>query len=231
MIYGSGISRRALCSNLLKTNLHLTTSTIRYTHKRMHNDIRRYMQRQTNISFSASRFSALRHGMTRSVHLPFGKLELFSLNLDLILQIIVIPDIYWAEFYEHSHKLAVLLSWKCPALIAHYTDVGLWHLSVMYECFIKKILVACTRVSQVKNDYMTEVGDQVEQDVALKLGCLEIRWESLTRLNSSSLLGLFITNNLINVQQTWILYAQWFFFCYLKSKVCSSSVYRQAKMC
>uniref|UniRef100_A0A3Q3XK44 Focal adhesion kinase 1 n=1 Tax=Mola mola TaxID=94237 RepID=A0A3Q3XK44_MOLML len=28
---------------------------------------------------------------------------------------------------------------------------------------------------QVKNDYMTEVGDQVEQDVALKLGCLEIR--------------------------------------------------------
>ncbi|XP_062265627.1 protein tyrosine kinase 2aa isoform X4 [Platichthys flesus] len=28
---------------------------------------------------------------------------------------------------------------------------------------------------QVKNDYMTEIGDQVEQDVALKLGCLEIR--------------------------------------------------------
>ncbi|XP_040928763.1 protein tyrosine kinase 2aa isoform X4 [Betta splendens] len=28
---------------------------------------------------------------------------------------------------------------------------------------------------QVKNDYMTENGDQVEQDVALKLGCLEIR--------------------------------------------------------
>ncbi|XP_030596995.1 focal adhesion kinase 1-like isoform X2 [Archocentrus centrarchus] len=28
---------------------------------------------------------------------------------------------------------------------------------------------------QVKNDYMTEKGDQVEQDVALKLGCLEIR--------------------------------------------------------
>ncbi|XP_028316392.1 protein tyrosine kinase 2aa isoform X2 [Gouania willdenowi] len=28
---------------------------------------------------------------------------------------------------------------------------------------------------QVKNDYMTETGDQVEQDVALKLGCLEIR--------------------------------------------------------
>uniref|UniRef100_A0AAX7W1I8 non-specific protein-tyrosine kinase n=1 Tax=Astatotilapia calliptera TaxID=8154 RepID=A0AAX7W1I8_ASTCA len=27
---------------------------------------------------------------------------------------------------------------------------------------------------QVKNDYMTENGDQVEQDVALKLGCLEI---------------------------------------------------------
>ncbi|XP_038580409.1 protein tyrosine kinase 2aa isoform X15 [Micropterus salmoides] len=28
---------------------------------------------------------------------------------------------------------------------------------------------------QVKNDYMTEIGHQVEQDVALKLGCLEIR--------------------------------------------------------
>ncbi|XP_028256337.1 focal adhesion kinase 1-like isoform X7 [Parambassis ranga] len=28
---------------------------------------------------------------------------------------------------------------------------------------------------QVKNDYMTEIGNQVEQDVALKLGCLEIR--------------------------------------------------------
>ncbi|XP_030267746.1 protein tyrosine kinase 2aa isoform X5 [Sparus aurata] len=28
---------------------------------------------------------------------------------------------------------------------------------------------------QVKNDYMTETGDQVEQDIALKLGCLEIR--------------------------------------------------------
>ncbi|XP_053717478.1 focal adhesion kinase 1-like isoform X4 [Synchiropus splendidus] len=28
---------------------------------------------------------------------------------------------------------------------------------------------------QVKNDYMIEIGDQVEQDVALKLGCLEIR--------------------------------------------------------
>lgn len=30
-------------------------------------------------------------------------------------------------------------------------------------------------VLQVKNDYMMEIGDQVEQDVALKLGCLEIR--------------------------------------------------------
>ncbi|XP_049890089.1 protein tyrosine kinase 2aa isoform X1 [Epinephelus moara] len=28
---------------------------------------------------------------------------------------------------------------------------------------------------QVKSDYMTEIGEQVEQDVALKLGCLEIR--------------------------------------------------------
>ncbi|XP_042151113.1 focal adhesion kinase 1 isoform X11 [Oncorhynchus tshawytscha] len=28
---------------------------------------------------------------------------------------------------------------------------------------------------QVKNDYMVEIADQVEQDIALKLGCLEIR--------------------------------------------------------
>lgn len=33
----------------------------------------------------------------------------------------------------------------------------------------------CVCVLQVKNDYMTEIGDRVEQDVALKLGCLEIR--------------------------------------------------------
>lgn len=31
------------------------------------------------------------------------------------------------------------------------------------------------RVVQVKNDYMTEIGEHVDQDVALKLGCLEIR--------------------------------------------------------
>ncbi|KTG34382.1 hypothetical protein cypCar_00041818, partial [Cyprinus carpio] len=30
-------------------------------------------------------------------------------------------------------------------------------------------------VSHVKNDYMLETADQVEQEVALKLGCLEIR--------------------------------------------------------
>lgn len=29
---------------------------------------------------------------------------------------------------------------------------------------------------QVKNDYMLEIADQVDQDIALKLGCLEIRW-------------------------------------------------------
>lgn len=34
----------------------------------------------------------------------------------------------------------------------------------------------CLCVHQVKNDYMTETRDQVEQDVALKLGCLEIRY-------------------------------------------------------
>lgn len=28
---------------------------------------------------------------------------------------------------------------------------------------------------QVKHDYMLEIADQVEQDIALKLGCLEIR--------------------------------------------------------
>ena len=37
------------------------------------------------------------------------------------------------------------------------------------------IFVLGTCVLQVKNDYMTETGDQVEQDIALKLGCLEIR--------------------------------------------------------
>lgn len=41
--------------------------------------------------------------------------------------------------------------------------------------FNKHILAVCTCITQVKNDYMTEIGDQVEQDVALKLGCLEIR--------------------------------------------------------
>lgn len=30
-------------------------------------------------------------------------------------------------------------------------------------------------VSQVKSDYMLEIADQVDQDIALKLGCLEIR--------------------------------------------------------
>lgn len=28
---------------------------------------------------------------------------------------------------------------------------------------------------QVKSDYMLEIADQVDQDIALKLGCLEIR--------------------------------------------------------
>lgn len=28
---------------------------------------------------------------------------------------------------------------------------------------------------QVKSDYMSEVADRVDQDIALKLGCLEIR--------------------------------------------------------
>lgn len=30
--------------------------------------------------------------------------------------------------------------------------------------------------AQVKNDYMLEIANQVDQDIALKLGCLEIRW-------------------------------------------------------
>lgn len=37
------------------------------------------------------------------------------------------------------------------------------------------VLVNVFGVFQVKNDYMTEIGDKLEQDVALKLGCLEIR--------------------------------------------------------
>lgn len=32
-------------------------------------------------------------------------------------------------------------------------------------------------VIQVKSDYMHHIADQVDQDVALKLGCLEIRWD------------------------------------------------------
>lgn len=28
---------------------------------------------------------------------------------------------------------------------------------------------------QVKSDYMSEIADRVDQDIALKLGCLEIR--------------------------------------------------------
>lgn len=43
------------------------------------------------------------------------------------------------------------------------------------KCCNRHIFVACICVLQVKNDYMTETRDQVEQDVALKLGCLEIR--------------------------------------------------------
>lgn len=31
---------------------------------------------------------------------------------------------------------------------------------------------------KVKSDYMQHIADQVDQDVALKLGCLEIRWET-----------------------------------------------------
>uniref|UniRef100_A0A8C4EUM7 Protein kinase domain-containing protein n=1 Tax=Dicentrarchus labrax TaxID=13489 RepID=A0A8C4EUM7_DICLA len=38
---------------------------------------------------------------------------------------------------------------------------------------------------QVKSDYMTEIGDQVEQDVALKLGCLEIRFLNVIFLSRS----------------------------------------------
>lgn len=38
----------------------------------------------------------------------------------------------------------------------------------MYETFLFVLL-------QVKNDYMVEIADQVDQEIALKLGCLEIR--------------------------------------------------------
>ncbi len=30
--------------------------------------------------------------------------------------------------------------------------------------------------AQVKSDYMMEIADQIDQDIALKLGCLEIRY-------------------------------------------------------
>uniref|UniRef100_A0A8C5EEQ4 non-specific protein-tyrosine kinase n=1 Tax=Gouania willdenowi TaxID=441366 RepID=A0A8C5EEQ4_GOUWI len=40
---------------------------------------------------------------------------------------------------------------------------------------------------QVKNDYMTETGDQVEQDVALKLGCLEIRSRFFKEMRGNAL--------------------------------------------
>lgn len=46
--------------------------------------------------------------------------------------------------------------------------------SNLEERFIPERLIVLM-CPQVKNDYMTEIGDQVDQDVALKLGCLEIR--------------------------------------------------------
>lgn len=45
-------------------------------------------------------------------------------------------------------------------------------------CFFKcKLLPFSSLGIQVKNDYMHHIADQVDQDVALKLGCLEIRWD------------------------------------------------------
>lgn len=39
-------------------------------------------------------------------------------------------------------------------------------------------------IFQVKSDYMQNIADQVDQDVALKLGCLEIRWDKHTHMHT-----------------------------------------------
>uniref|UniRef100_A0A8C5AGD8 non-specific protein-tyrosine kinase n=1 Tax=Gadus morhua TaxID=8049 RepID=A0A8C5AGD8_GADMO len=63
---------------------------------------------------------------------------------------------------------------------------------------------------QVKNDYMTEKGDQVDQDVALKLGCLEIRrffremrGNALDKKSNYELLELRTTVDSLLIQQTF----------------------------
>lgn len=40
---------------------------------------------------------------------------------------------------------------------------------------LKQLYSLIIMLFQVKSDYMQHIADQVDQDVALKLGCLEIR--------------------------------------------------------
>ena len=45
---------------------------------------------------------------------------------------------------------------------------------------------------QVKSDYMHQLADHVDQDVALKLGCLEIRCDGCLRNDSGTRRPLFV---------------------------------------
>uniref|UniRef100_A0A9J8CA61 non-specific protein-tyrosine kinase n=1 Tax=Cyprinus carpio carpio TaxID=630221 RepID=A0A9J8CA61_CYPCA len=54
---------------------------------------------------------------------------------------------------------------------------------------------------QVKNDYMLEVADQVEQEIALKLGCLEIRF--VHRSSSRQTLSIIFLSGIAHVGLHW----------------------------
>ncbi|CAB1350810.1 unnamed protein product [Coregonus sp. 'balchen'] len=63
---------------------------------------------------------------------------------------------------------------------------------------------------QVKNDYMVEIADQVEQDIALKLGCLEIRrffremrGNALDKKSNYELLERFFPKSLLDSVKTF----------------------------
>ena len=96
----------------------------------------------------------------------------------------------------------------CVHLCVRYTACHLLFTSTN-KCFDKRVFVIF--VPQVKNDYMTEIGEQVEQDVALKLGCLEIRWDVLRTLcmNNSKL-------QCYKLIEFFMFY--WIFSFYIKSK-------------
>lgn len=168
MSYGSDISQRALCSNLQKTNLRWTTFTTRYTHR--HTGPPGW---QTCFHIASS-VSSLRH----MILLKMGCVCLLILsclliwNLDLIL---------WRLFIEQGVEMSsiCLLLSLLMVTFSRCICVGGGWLAVccsqidLFQSTKSFGVVLC--VFQVKNDYMTEIGDQVEQDVALKLGCLEIR--------------------------------------------------------